>query len=173
VSIAEKFVRIREGKDDGATRRLFMTVAEGAVLFTVASWAFDLVIALVAPRAFEHGSSSYSQIVVMLMAVLVPDGLAAWWIFRRVRTNRSRNDACRAATAFAVSAPLALGVSYLLGELVGGYAEVVLGRHFVLPAVAAAITVLMIFIPNGAVMWALHPSGGVEPVPESDQNEHC
>src|ERR1035438_9867619 len=78
VSIAEKFVRIRNGKDVGATHRLLRTVAEGAVLFTVASWAFDLVIALLAPRAFEHGSSSYSQIVVMLMAVLVPDGLAAW-----------------------------------------------------------------------------------------------
>jgi hypothetical protein len=63
-----------------ATRRLFMTVAEGAVFFTVASWAFDLVIALVGSPVFRDDSSSYSRIVIMAMAVLVPDGLAAWWI---------------------------------------------------------------------------------------------
>jgi hypothetical protein len=173
VSLADKFVGIGEGKPVGTARQLFVTVAEGAVLFTVASWAFDLVIALVAPRAFEHASSSYVQIVVMLMAVLVPDGLAAWWIFRRVRTDRSRNDGRRAATAFAVSAPVVLGVGYLLGELVGGYAEVILGRYFVLPAAAVAVIVPMTFIPSGVVIWALHPSGGVSAIPESDQNEHC
>jgi hypothetical protein len=145
-----------------------MTVAEGAVFFTVASSAFDLVIALVAPPAFGNHSSGYGQMVVMLMAVVGPDGMAAWWIFRRVQTDHSRNDARRAATGFAVSAPLALAVAYLLGELVGGYAEVVLGRYFVLPAVAAVIVVLTIFIPSGVVMWTLHPSGGLEPVSETE-----
>jgi hypothetical protein len=168
VDMSDRCVRIGEGKPVGTARQLFVTVAEGAVFFTVASWAFDLVIALVAPRAFEHVSTSYSQIVVMVMAVLVPDGLAAWWIFLQVRTDRSRNDARRAAAAFAASAPLALGVGYLLGELVGGYAEVVFGHYFILPTVAAIIIALMIFIPNGVVMWALHPSGGVEPVSESE-----
>jgi hypothetical protein len=152
----------------GATRRLFMTVAEAAVLFAVASWALLFVLALVAPRVFAPDNSSQGGILGML-AVFVPDGLAAWWLMRRVRANRSRSDARRAATAFAVSAPLALGVGYLLGELVGGYAEMILGSRFILPAVASFIIVMMIFIPSGVVIWALHPSGGVELNGGSDQ----
>jgi hypothetical protein len=151
-----------------ATRRLFMTVAEGAVLFAVASWALLFVLLLMAPRVFAPDSSIQGEIVGML-AVFVPDGLATWWLLRRVRANRSRSDARRAATAFAVSAPLALGIGYLLGELVGGYAEVILGNRFILPAVAAFIIATMIFVPSSVVMWALHPSGGVEPNSGSDQ----
>jgi hypothetical protein len=132
----------------------------------IASWAFLLLIILIAPRTFGNNCASYSQIVVMMMAVLLPDALGTWRVFRRVRTD-SRNDARRAATAFAVSAPMALGVGYLLGELVGGYAEVVLGRYFILPAVVTVIILLVILIPSGVVMWALHPSSCVGPVTES------
>jgi hypothetical protein len=151
-----------------ATRRLFTTVAEAAVLFTVASWAFVLM-----TLAFRPLMSFRGETIAGLATVFVPDGLTAWWLIRRVRANRSRADARRAATAFAVSAPLILGVGYLLGELVGGYAEVILGSRFVLPAVASFIIVLMIFLPSTVVMWVLHPSGGVGVVPESDQDEHC
>jgi len=151
-----------------STRRLFLTVAEGAVLFTVASWAFVLMTLAVRPPVSFHGEA-----IAGPATVFIPDSLAAWWLFRRARTNRSLADARRAATAFAVSAPLTLGVGYLLGELVGGYAEVILGSRFILPAVASFIIVLMIFVPGAVVMWVLHPSGGVGAVPESDQDEHC
>jgi len=147
-----------------ATRRLFTTVAEGAVLFAIACWALVLVIGLVTPRAFTPDKSIHGEIIGALVAVFLPDGLAAWWIFRRLRVDRSRSDARRAATAFAVSAPVALGVGNLLGALVGGYAEALLGRYFVLPAIAAFTIVMMIFVPSGVVIWALHPSGGVGPV---------
>jgi hypothetical protein len=150
-----------------ATRRLFVTVAEGATLFTIASWIFLLLLILIAPRTFGDRSSSYVQIVVMMTVVLVPDGLGAWWLLRRFRTDYQRNDARRAVTAFAVSAPVALGVGYLFGEMAGVYAEVVFGRYFVLPAVAMSIVVPMIFIPWGVVMWALHSSSGIGSVSES------
>jgi hypothetical protein len=148
-------------------RRLFITVAEGAVSFAVASWALVLVFSLVAPRVFTSGSSLRAEIAATLV-VFLPDGLVAWWILRRVRASRLRDDARRATTAFAVSAPLALGVGYLLGELVGGYAEVILGSRFILPAMASFIIVLIIFVPSGVVMWALHPSRGAGPVGGSD-----
>ncbi len=150
-----------------APRLLFVTVAEGAILFTVASWALVVMLGLVLPRAFMPDRSILSEIIAIL-AVFVPDGLATWWLFRRLRTGRSRSDARRAATAFAISAPVVLGVGYLLGGLVGGYAEVWLGSWFILPAVVAFIIAMMSLIPGGVVMWALHPSGGVEPVVESD-----
>jgi hypothetical protein len=156
-----------------ATRRLFMTAAEGAVLFTVFSWALVLALGLMSPRAFTPERSIHSQIIGILVVVFVPDSLAAWWLFRRVRTNRSRADARRAATAFAVSAPVVLAIIYPLGLLVGGYAEAILGIRFILPAVASFILVLMIFVPSAVVMLVLYPSGGVGAVAESDQDEHC
>ena len=170
---ADRFVRIGEGKPVVTARQLFVTVAEGAVLFTVASWAFVLVLAFVAPRAFTRDNSIYSEIVAILLAVFAPDSLAAWWIFRRVRVNRSPDDARRAAIAFAVSAPLVLGVGHLLGELVGAYAEALIGRWFILPSVGAFVIVLMIFIPSGVVMWILHPSGGVGLSRKVKPNEPC
>jgi len=168
VSSAGKFAGIEEGKGLGTPRRLFVIVAEGAILFTVAAWALVLALGLVIPRAFTPDKSTHSEIIGTLLAVIVPDSLATWWIFRRLRTDRSRNDARRAATAFAVSAPVTLGFGSLLGELVGGYAEAWLGSWFILPAVVAFMFIVMIVVPSGVVMWALHPSGGGEPVSGSE-----
>ncbi len=135
-------------------------------MFAVASWALILVLVLVAPRSFTRNLPVHSELIVSLVAVFAPLSLAVWWIFRRLQSDRSRSDARRAATAFAVSAPLALVVGNVLGVLVGGYAEAWLGRYFILPAIAAFIITMMIFVPSGVVMWALHPSGGVGPTSE-------
>jgi hypothetical protein len=150
-----------------------MTVGAGSIVFTVASWAFVLAVWLLRRTTLDGPISNHDATIGAILIVIIPDALAAWWIFRRLNIRLSRSDARRAATAFAVSAPLVLGVGYLLGELVGGYAETILGSRFILPAVASFIIVLMIVLPSAVVMWVLHPSGGVEPVPESDQDEHC
>jgi ABC-type Co2+ transport system permease subunit len=136
-----------------STRKLFVSVAETSVLYTFLSWALLFV-------KWPEGSFP-GVFVVLLLAVLLPDGLAAWWVFRKVRRYRSRKDSLRAAAAFAVSAPLVLAVGNLLSELIGGYAELLFGGRFVLPIVAAFLVVLMIFVPTSVVMWSLHPSAGV------------
>jgi len=150
-----------------AKRRLFVIVAEAAVLLTVVSW-----ILVFASMPFEAYMSRHATVAAPVV-VLVPDGLATWWMFRRIRANYLRSDARRAATAFAVSAPVVLGISHVLGTLIGGYAEVIFGRYFILPVVAAFVLVMMSFIPSGIVVWALHPSAGIEPVTGFDQNDHC
>jgi len=142
--------------------RLFATCAQAALFFTVASWALVLIILDLMPKAPTQRGLSIAVIVVL------PDALATWWIFRRLRLDRSRGDARRAAVAFAVSAPLTLAASYPLGGLLGGYAEAILGSRFVLPAVLGFIFLLMIIVPGAVVAWALHPSGGVEAVAESE-----
>jgi hypothetical protein len=144
----------------GATHRLLRTVATAALLFTVASWVLTIVF-------FMPHLSPRSEKIAAPTVVIVPDGLATWWLFRKLQVDRSRSDARRAVTAFAVSAPVVLAIGYLLGELVGGYTEVILGGYFVLPAVVAFIILLIVFIPYAVVSWALHPSGGMEPVSES------
>lgn len=151
-----------------AKRDLFVTVAGAALLLTVASWALVFVY-----WSFVRDRSVNGGIPVAAVAV-VPGALATWWIFRRLRVDRPGGDARRAATAFAVSAPLTLAIAYWVGELIGGCAAVVFGSRSVLPAVATLVIVLslMILFPDTVVAWALHPSGGVLPVGESGQDEH-
>ncbi|MFZ1919224.1 MAG: hypothetical protein WAU58_16745 [Terriglobales bacterium] len=147
------------------TRSTFVIVAEAAVVSTVLSYAVVL-------SPWPHVSPNGAR-VVLLLAFFAPFFLAAWWIFRRLKSDYSRSDSRRGALAFAVTAPLVLGVGNLLGELVGGYVEVLLGSRFILPSIGALVIVLMIFLPAGVVLWALHPSAGVEAVSEGNQHEHC
>jgi hypothetical protein len=149
-----------------ARRELFVTVAEAALLLTVASWALVFVYWLFVRDTSVHGGITVAAVVV------VPGAWATWWIFRRLRVDRPGSDARRAATAFAVSAPLTLAIAYVFGALILGYAEVVFGSRSVFSAVATFVIVLMILLPGTVVAWALHPSGGVVPVSESGQDEH-
>jgi hypothetical protein len=61
--------------------------------------------------------------IATIAAVVIPDAVAASWIFGRLQRNRPRARARRGAGAFALSAPLTLPFGYVFGELVGGYAE--------------------------------------------------
>jgi len=158
--------RAGQGKVMDAKRRLFLTVAEAALLLTVGSWALIFVYAVYGRDISPHGA------VLAVTVVIVPDALASWWIFRRLLIDRPRRDAWRAATAFAVSAPVTLALAYLLSAVVGGYAETFLGRKSALPAIAILIIILMMFVPGTVVAWTLHPSGGVQPVGERHEDEH-
>ena len=156
-----------------STRNLFTTVARAGVLFSVLSWALVFALVIVRRARFDVPESALSAALGTILVVFAPDVLAAWWLFSRLRTDRPRNDARRAAIAFAISAPLTSAVGMVLGELVGGYAEVFLGRLFILPSIGIFIIVLMVLIPNGVVIWTLHPSAGADLVRETGQHEHC
>lgn len=140
---------------EGQIRRLFVTTAEGAVLYAVLGYAIVLI---------PWVSVSFrGALIVFLVAILAPDILAAWWVLHRLKVTRSRSDARRAAISFAIFAPVVLVAGNLLGELVGGYAEAYLGSRFILPSAFLSVLVLMILIPGAIVVWILHPSGGVAP----------
>jgi putative Mn2+ efflux pump MntP len=150
-----------------ARRRLFMNSAKAALLFTGASWGLVLIILGFMPEVLTHRWMSITA------AVILPDALGTWLIFNRLRLDHARDDARRAATVFALSAPVALAVSYPLAGLVGGYAEGILGSRFILPAVLVFVVLVMISVPGIVVAWPLHPSGGAGAVAESHPNEHC
>jgi hypothetical protein len=152
-----------------AARKLFTTVAEGSILFSVMSWVLVFALAVQKRAVFDGPASLSVAIVLGTLIIFLPHGLAAGWTFRKLRVLLSRDEARRATIAFAVSAPVTLAIGYPLSLLVGGYAEVPLGSRFILPSIGVFIITLMALIPNGVVMWALHPSGGVSQAPESDQ----
>jgi len=131
-------------------RRLFVILAKAALLLTGAFWA--LVLGMMLPAM--HRMSPDTNATGAATAVLIPDGLAAWWVFRKFRVDRSRHDALKITVAFAVSAPLVLGIGNLVGYVVGGYAEVFLGSSFILPAVAAVtITLMGLLVPTAVLAW--------------------
>ncbi len=149
--------------------KVFRTVSEGSVLFLVVSWALEFLLAVQKRDIFDKPLTSTVALTLGTLIVFIPDGLAAVWVFRRLRVLLSRSEASRATIAFAISAPVTLAIAYPLSLLVGGYAEVFLGSRFFLVCILAFVMVMMILIPNGVVRWAPHPSGGVEPVPANNQ----
>jgi len=147
----------------GMPRSLFVTVGAAALLFVLLSWVSILAILGVWHTvAIRPGIGTVT-------AVVIPDALPTWWLFRRIRRDRSRSDARRAAAAFAVSALVALAIGYVVGGQVGAYAEVMVGRWSIIPAIVVFICALMLIIPSAVVGWALRPSAGGLPVGESDQ----
>jgi MFS family permease len=145
------------------TSRLFKMVASPALLFAVLS----SVLALAVFRYISE--ASLSRAIGVTIIIVAPDALAACWLFRRLRTQRSAPDARRGAIAFAFSVPIVMSVAYVLGELVGGYAEAFLGRVFIFPAIILFIAILVVTIPGVIVRWALHSSAGVTPINEGPQ----
>jgi hypothetical protein len=152
-----------------ARRKLFITVAKGSVLFTIGCWAVVLALAFLGRSVFDGQASTLVATIGVALVVVLPDALAAWWIFRKLLTDRPRNDARRGAIGFAVSAPLVLGIGNVPGTLIGGWAERLLGSRFIFPTVVAFVVTLMVFVPSGIVTWLLHPSGGVDAIVEGNR----
>jgi hypothetical protein len=145
----------------GTSRRSFVSVAEASLVFTALSWALIAVSFVFKSQILLRGLEG--------SAIVIPDVVATWWVFCKLRNEHPGGNARRAAAAFAASALLASAIGYPLGELVGGYAEAILGNRFLLPSIAMFIIVVTILVTSVVVAWALHPSGGVELVNEKDQ----
>lgn len=140
--------------------RLLKIVGGPALLF--ASLSSALAIAIVPSGV----GATVSRGIELFAIIIVPDALATWWLLRRLWLHSTAHDARRGATAFAFTAPLTLSIGYVLGELVGGWTEVFLGRAFILPTVILFTAILMTTIPGLVVTWAMHPAAGVMPLNE-------
>jgi hypothetical protein len=139
--------------------RLFAVIGQAATLFTVANFLLVLVLvkALVPPDALSGPPPRTPSIgeAFTLIAVLVgPAALGYWWIFRKLRGDYSQRQARSAAMAFAIVSPIPLGISLLLGPIVGGYTGIFLGTESRWVAFSGAVLwivmviALMTFIPS-------------------------
>jgi len=151
-----------------AKRTLFITIAEGSILFTTACWAVLFALVLERRTIFDRPASTVVATMGVILVVIVPDALAAWWVFRKLLANWAKGDARRGATAFAVCAPLVLAIGNVLATLIGAWAEKLMGGRFILPTVVAFVIALMTFVPSGVVMWFLHPSSGVDAIAQGN-----
>lgn len=84
--------------------------------------------------------------------------VAAWWMFQRLQVRYSRPEARKISIAFALSAPISLGISLPLAQLPGGYADLWLGPHFALVGAVVGTFVMATLISFGFCEFALYIS---------------
>ncbi|HWR37704.1 MAG TPA: hypothetical protein VN622_17720 [Clostridia bacterium] len=134
-----------------------------ASLITTATY-FGLILALL-PLLQKPNLPTAVQVPVLAVVVLTPVGVAAWWIFKKLRPDYSVRTARAAAIAFTVFTPISLGVAFPLSTIVGAYSEGLAGYPFFGFAGAfvgvVIITALLSFVPCAFTLWiARHDGGG-------------
>ncbi len=138
------------------TPRLLLITAMGSVIATVLYFGLALVFAGLLQRP---SVPRIVQGIGVALTVLVPICLAAWWIFRKLRTLYGQRDARVAAITFGVFAPVPLAISLLLGPIVGGYTGMFLGTDSRLVAFSGVVLgivlmiALMTFVASLLALW--------------------
>lgn len=131
--------------------RVFVAICAGAVLFTTGFW-ICLLTSLATPLLRD--GPEHTEKVVVAGVGLVLDALSGYWVFRKLRSFLSPLVARRIAIAFGISAPLFFGLSNVVGGLLGGYTEALLGSRFALGGVIMSNLIVMAFaVPAAVVAW--------------------
>jgi hypothetical protein len=135
----------------GHTYRLFATVGAAT---TVAY--FGLLLALL-PLWHRPSVSRLVQVPVVAVVVLTPIGVAAWWVFKKLRPDYSARTARKGALAFAVFMPVSWGVAFPLSTLTGAYSEDLAHVRFFGLAGAfvgvVILTALLALVPCALMLW--------------------
>lgn len=127
----------------GNTFRLFLVVAVGSLIATVLYFGLALALAALLQRP---SVPRIVQGIGVAVTILVPICLAAWWVFRKLLAHCTRREARAAAITFGVFTPVPLGISLLLGPVVGGYTGIFLGTQSRLVAFSGAVIGIVVMI---------------------------
>jgi hypothetical protein len=93
---------------------------------------------------------------LMIASLILSVAIATWWAFRKLKVRYSSREAQAVATAFAISAPIALLISMIFGEFSGGYADLVFrSRYAVLLGVFLGVTLLTLLATSAACVLVL------------------
>jgi hypothetical protein len=118
-------------------RSLLIVVAKAALMTTLGYFA--LVLGFLGSKIVL--TNGEEEILGATMALL-PSGIAAWWMFRKLQAYYTRREARAVAIAFAVLAPVSFGIAFLFSEISGGYAELLLGSPFALAGAFVGVVVM-------------------------------
>jgi hypothetical protein len=133
----------------------FLTVVGKAALIVTVGW-FALAVTLIL-IGFKPELIPAKGEILVAMALFLPLGAAVWWLFRKLRAHYKRSEARSVAIAFAVFAPVSLLIGLLLGQIFGGYAEMLLENRLLafggaLVGVTVVITVMSL-APCALALW--------------------
>jgi hypothetical protein len=127
---------------------LFIAVGKAALMTTIGYSVLGLL-------GFKAATTPTGQGIFVIAGALLPNGLAAWWIFRELQKQYARRESRAVATAFGIVTPLSLSVAIVLSQIPGAYAEVALGRRFILPAVFIGIAIVTTFLSFASSVFVL------------------
>jgi len=111
---------------------------------------------LVPLLTFKISMTTRALQVLALGAMMIPTGIAAFWMFRKLQLRHTAREAKAVAIAFSIFAPIGLMIAIVFAEIPGGYAELFLGSRFALVGVFASIPVITAFasyVPCLFVLW--------------------
>jgi hypothetical protein len=134
------YIEAHKAKEMREAFRLFIVIGQAALIVTAACFAPALAII-----KFKFAPTSIEEVILGAMMVVIPAGIAGWWIFRKLKAHHPRREARAAAIACAVLTPATLAMGLVLGPVFGGYAGVLFGdRLAFLSAVTGVIVILTI-----------------------------
>jgi hypothetical protein len=145
-------------------RTLFIVVAKAVLMTTIGYSTLVLF-------GFKLATTPVGQGVFGVVVALLPSGLAAWWMFRQLQKHYTRRESQAAATAFGVITPLSLAVAIVLAQIPGGYAEGVLGRRLILPAIFVSVTVVTTLLSFAASAFVLRFTRHLEKAEDPQSHE--
>lgn len=151
------------------TRIVFRLLAiTGTASLITTGIYFGLIIALL-PLLQRPNPPRVVQVIVLPVVVLVPVIVAAWWIFKRLRSSYPPRAARATAIVFGLFTPVSLGVALPFSLLVGAYSEG-LGGHAVFGMAGAIVgivimTAMLGFVPCAFALWISHRDRGGHQTP--------
>jgi hypothetical protein len=92
-------------------------------------------------------------------------------MFRELQKQYTRRESQAVATAFGVVTPLSLAVAIVLAQIPGGYAELVLGRRLILPAIFVSIAVVTTLLSFAASAYVLRFTRHIEKAEHRQSHE--
>jgi fructose-specific phosphotransferase system IIC component len=106
------------------TFRLFVIVGKASLVADGGFLALVFTLARFGPN--PDYISAWAEILI-LVACFLPLGVATAWMFRKLQTFHTRREARAVTIAFGLFTPISMGVSLVLAEITGGYAQVLVG----------------------------------------------
>ncbi len=134
--------------------RLFVIIGTASLI--MATIYFGIIFALL-PILQRPNPSRAMQMIVLPVVVFAPVGVAAWWIFRRLRSSYSFRTARATAIVFGVFTPVSLAVAFPLSTIAGAYSERLMGHPSFGPSGAfvgiVIMTAFLSFLPCAFTLW--------------------
>jgi hypothetical protein len=134
---------------------LFVAVGKAALITCVCA----LVVGVL---SFRIAVTHVEQEILGAVIAIIPSGIAAWWMFRKLRAHCTRREARAVALTFGVFTPVSLGVALVLAQIPGGYAEALLGGPFALVGAFAGTVVMTTLLSFLACLLALSVTRRIE-----------
>ena len=146
-------------------RYLLLVLAEGALFLTLVWLTLGLVAGFfVFGPSRPPAAPSAGQLIALTAVVLLPVGVSAWWIFRKLGVHYPKREARAVTISSATISLLCLPIAIPLAQIPGAYAGY-LGKPFALVGALVSIAAVIAFATysmSALLLWFMHRFNAAE-----------